>query len=281
MNKVLVLIFLSLFFVCNLHSQDIKEFRVTGIINENATLKPLEFSTITLSNNKTKEIFGGITDKNGNFDVRATPGIYTLKIEYISFADKIFTNFNLNKNVSIGTVLLSVNTETLDQIDISVKSKLTTFKLGKTVYNVEDDSSSKGASAIDILSNVPSVNLNSKNEPTIRGIEANVLINGRISSMTKIEALQNLQASSIKKIEVITMPSAKYGTGNVGGIINIILKKGLDNGLNGSFNLTGGYNNIYGGSTSINFRKNKLNLYTNTSYFHRDLLGETTIDVLF
>jgi outer membrane receptor for ferrienterochelin and colicins len=277
MNKVLVLIFSSMFFVHNLHSQENKECHITGVINESVTFNPLEFSTITLINNKTKEVFGGISDKNGNFDVLAIAGIYTLKIEYISFKDKVFSKFNLDKNISLGTILLSINTESLEQVDISGKPQLTTFKLGKTVYNVQDDASSKGATATDILSNVPSITLNSKNEPIIRGIEAIVLINGRRSSMTKIEALQNLQASSIKRIEVMTMPSAKYGTGAEGGIINVILKKGLDNGLNGSVNLTGGNNNIYGGSTSINFRKNKINLYSNTSYFHRELLGEVTI----
>lgn len=277
MNKVLILIFLLFSIAPLLHSQNDKEFHVTGIIHELETKNPLEFATVTLLNLKSKEIFGGITDKNGNFDVVAETGIYTLTIEYISLKDKVFYNFNLNSNISLGTVLLKINSESLEQIDISGKSQLTTLKLGKTVYNVDDDISSKGSNAIDILANVPSVNINSENQPTIRGIDARVLINGRLSSMAKIEALQSLQASSIKKIEVITMPSARYGVGNSGGIINIILKKGLDNGLNGSFTLTGGNNNIYGGSTSINYRKNKINLYTNTSYFHRELLGETTI----
>lgn len=278
MKKVLTSIFLMLFTVFQLFAQKNEKIHISGKIVNTANNRVLQYATISLTKVNSEDIEGTISDKNGKFDIYTQVGTYILKIEYLSFEDKIYTNFKLTKNIDLGVILLTEDSESLETVDVSGKSKLTTIKLGKVVYNVEKDISSEGSSAIDILANVPSVNINSENIPTIRGSSALILINGRMSSMTKLQALQNLQASSIKSIEVITTPSARYGTGVEGGIINIILKKGLDNGLNGSVTATGGYKNIFGGATSINYRKNKVNIYTNTSYFNRDLYGESTIE---
>ncbi len=212
MKRILLLIFLSIFITSNLYAQG-KEFHVSGIVIDSETNRPLEYATVTLSKNNSDEITGTITDKNGKFKIQSSSGIYTLKIKFFSFKDKIFPDFKLNSDRNLENILMVTDTESLNIVNISGKSKLTTIKLGKIVYNVEKDISSDGSSAIEILANVPSVTINSENVPTIRGSAATILINGRMSSMTKLEALQNLQASSIKNIEIITTPSARYGTG--------------------------------------------------------------------
>ena len=266
-----------LFTVFQLFAQNNEKIHVSGKIVNTANNKALQYATISLTKVNSEDIEGTISDKNGKFDIQTQAGTYTLKIEFLSFEDKIYANFKLTKDIDLGTILLTENPESLETVDVSGESKLTTLKLGKVVYNVEKDISSQTSTATEILENIPSVSV-INGRPTIRGTKATVLINGKISVLSKAKSISKLQASSIKKIEVITSPNSRYNANSSGGIINIILKKGLDNGLNASITSTTGIKGIAGAAASLNYRKDKINLYTNTSYFHREPISNTIIE---
>lgn len=278
MKKILLLIFLSTLCIPIISAQEASTFSFSGKITDAQTNKGLEYATVVLKKNKTNEFFGSITDKNGLFNVNISSGIYTVTFEFLSYESKILTNIKIDHDTNFGDVRLTYSTESLNEVEVNgTSNSKTSIELGKKTYNVEKDIIAQGGTATDVLENVPSVSV-TDGVPMIRGNAATVLINGRISGLTKNEALQNLQASGIKKIEVITNPSSRYSANMSGGIINIILKKGLDNGWNGSITASAGIEEIYGTGTTLNYRKDKINFYTNTSYFSRRPKSNTIIE---
>ena len=276
MKGRLLSIIALLFCIANVYSQD---FFISGKIVDGANNYPLQYATIVLSQNGTLDNIGGITDVKGNFKISVPKGNYKLTIEHLSYKSKIINATEVNSNKNIGTIDLWVDIEPLNEVALSVNKNKTTLKLNKKTYNVEKDIVSNGGTSIDVLANAPSVSISSEGIPLIRGNTATIMINGRMSSKSKIDALKNLPASSIQKIEVITTPSAKFSGDKSSGIINIVLKKGLDNGFNGSVTGTTslGENEIYGAATSLNYRTNKLNVYTNTNFYHRSPTAKTTV----
>lgn len=272
------LLFIITLFLCivNLHSQN---FIISGKIVDGANSNPLEYATIVFSQNDTIDHIGGITDARGNFKINVPKGTYTLSIEYLSYKSKTIDATEIAANVNIGIIELWVDIEALDEIALSANKNSVELRLDKKTYDVDKDVISSGGTATDVLSNVPSVTVTTEGIPIIRGSNARIMINGRISSRSKINALNNIPASSIQKVEVITTPSSRFSGDKSGGIINIVLKKGLDNGLNGSVTGTTslGENEIYGVAASLNYRQDKLNLYTNTNIYHRNPVSNTSI----
>lgn len=277
MKGHLFFILTLLFSILNVHSQD---FIVSGKIVDGANDIPLEYATIIFSQKDTIDTIGCLTDAKGNFKINVPKGNYILTIEYLSYKSKTIDAVEIAANKNIGTVKLKVAIEALKEVALNANKNPVELKLNKKTYNAEKDILSSGGTATDILANVPSVTVSSEGIPLIRGSNAIIMINGRISSRTKIDALKNIPANSIQKIEVITTPSSKYSGEKSSGIINIILKKGLDEGLNGSVTGTASLdkNEIYGVATSLNYRKNKLNLYTNTNFYHRNPVSNTSIE---
>ena len=124
--------------------------------------------------------------------------------------------------------------------------------------------------ATDVLNNIPSVSLDLDGNITLRGqSNVTVMINGRVSSLSKTEALKNLPANSIQKIEVLSNPGASYNA-SYSSIINIILKKGKDEGLNASVTGTIGEKDIYGGLLNLSYKTKHVNIFTNTSLYHNN-----------
>jgi len=277
MKGYLFLIFTLLFCILNVHSQN---FIVSGKIVDGANGIPLEYATIVFSQKDAIDNIGGLTDAKGNFKIEVPKGNYTLTIEYLSYKSKTINATKITSNKNIGTTELWVDIEALDEVALSANKNSVELKLSKKTYNVEKDIISSGGTATDVLTNVPSISVSPQGIPIIRGSNATILINGRISSRSKVNALVNIPASSIEKVEVITTPSSRFSGDKSGGIINIILKKGMDNGFNGSVTGTSslGKNEIYGVAASINYRQDKLNLYTNTNFYHRKPVANTSIE---
>jgi hypothetical protein len=152
------------------------------------------------------------------------------------------------------------------------------FKSNKIVFNVDKDVAANGGVATDILNNIPSVNVDPNGSITVQGHgSVQVMINGKISSLSKSDALKSLPAGSIEKIEVITNPGAKYDASAL-SIINIILKKGKDIGLNASLTATGGFKDYYGGLITLNNKSKNLNFFVNTSFNHNNPITEASYE---
>jgi len=157
---------------------------------------------------------------------------------------------------------------------ISAEKSTTEFKLDKRVFNVGKDLSSTGASALEVLNNVPSVDVNIEGEVSLRGSTGvQILINGKPSILSDdaSNALGTITADMIEKVEVITNPSAKYEAEGTAGIINIILKKNEKKGLNGSLSLNTGTPDNHSIGISLNQRTEKFNLFTQLGTGYREL----------
>ena len=246
---------------------------LSGKVIETNSKQPLEYATLVLTNTSTQQVVGGVTDANGNFSIDATSGTYAVKVEFIGFKSKSLGNHTLTENKNLGVISLSEDTETLDEVEIIAEKSTVEIRLDKKIYNVGKDMTVKGGNASDVLDNVPSVNVDAEGAVSLRGNEnVRILIDGKPSALvglTGTDALRNLPADAIEKVEVITSPSARYDAEGTAGILNIILRKGKITGFNGSVNLTVGNPDMFSFAPNLNYRTKKLNIFSNLAYSYR------------
>ncbi|MHB1148061.1 MAG: TonB-dependent receptor [Lutibacter sp.] len=254
-------------------------FTITGKIIDAVSKKPLEDATIIFKSIDSNLIkFGGITNQKGNFSIDVEKETYRVSIEFISYETKILNLSTINRNFNLGVIELELDTEILNEVEIIGGKKTVEFKTNKIVFNVDKDVASNGGVATDILNNIPSVSVDPNGGITVQGHgSVQVMINGKISSLSKTDALKSLPAGSIEKIEVIANPGAKYDASAL-SVINIILKKGKDIGLNASLTATGGYKDYYGGLITLNNKSKKLNFFVNTSFNHNNPITEASYE---
>ncbi|WKD86834.1 Vitamin B12 transporter BtuB [Polaribacter huanghezhanensis] len=280
--KKTILVLICLFSISALFAQRPSQaatYAVFGKVIDKDTKQPLEYATIVLKNLKSNKLSGGITDGKGEFYIKITGGTYNISIEFISFKTIRFNNRTIDKNINLGTVILSEDGEMLDEVNIIPEKSTVDIRLDKKIYNVGKDMTVKGGNVADVLDNVPSVSVDVEGNVSLRGNEnVRILIDGKPSSLVGLDgtsALRQLPADAIERVEVITSPSARYDAEGTAGILNIILRKGKVTGFNGSINPTIGDPTQYGISTNLNYRTKKFNLFTNTGYNYRNGPGKT------
>ena len=246
------------------------QISITGNIIDSNTKEPLEYATVVLNNLETKQLSGGITDEKGNFTIKIIPGAYDISFEFISFKTIKISKKIINSSLNFGTIKLSEDSDKLDEIVIIAEKSTVEIRLDKRIYNVGKDMTVKGGSASDVLDNVPSVDVDVEGNVSLRGNEnVRILIDGKPSALVGLsgsDALRQLPADAIERVEVVTSPSARYDAEGTAGILNIILRKGVATGLNGSLNTTIGNPTQYRIASNINFRTKKINFFTNLGY---------------
>lgn len=251
--------------------------KITGTVLDRDTGQPLEYATLVLQNVRNPEkVTGGITDVTGKFEVEATPGLYNIRVEYISYSTYELKEQQLRTSKDLGVIQLAIDVEQLEAVEVVGERTTVELRLDKKVYNVGSDMTVRGGSVTDVLDNVPSVTVDVEGNISLRGNESvRILINGKPSALSGLspDALQQLPAEAIEKVEVITNPSARYDAEGTAGILNIILKQSKTAGLNGSVNLFAGNPDVFGGAISLNLRRDKFNIFTNTSYRYRNAPG--------
>ncbi len=246
-------------------------YTISGKIVDENTQKPLEDATIVFKNIKSDSIrFGGISDEVGNFSFQVSKGVYDVSVEYFSYVSKKLSISAITRDFNVGIIELEIDINYLNEVKVIAEKKAVKIKPNKLEYNVEKDISTPGKYAADILNNIPSVSVDPEGNISLLGqVSVTIMINGKISLLSTYNALKSLPAGSIEKIEIITNPGAKYKASGI-GIINIILKKGTNDGLNASVTNSIGYKDYYGGLLTLNHKSNKINFYTNSTYFHRN-----------
>ncbi|MDQ8012678.1 MAG: outer membrane beta-barrel family protein [Flavobacterium nitrogenifigens] len=250
--------------------------KVTGKVFEKVSKQPLEYATISLTKpNDTKVVAGGITNPKGEFEVAVAPGTYDIKVEFISFKSTEIKQKSIQDDTNLGVVNLSEDAAQLNEVVVRAEKSTVEIKLDKKVYNVGQDMIVKGGSVSDVLDNVPSVSVDTEGNVSLRGSDnIRILIDGRPSQAINIaEALRQLPADAIDKVEVITNPSARYDAEGGSGIINIVLKKGKNQGFNGTFIASTGLPETYGLSGNLNYKTEKLNYFTTAGYNYRTTEG--------
>jgi outer membrane receptor protein involved in Fe transport len=262
---------------------EMKKIRISGLILEKGTNIPLEYATVVLQDvNKPEVVTGGVTDIDGKFSFEINSGIYNVRYEFISFKTISIKNKSLKTDTNLGTIFLEEDVAQLKDVVVVAEKSTVEIKLDKRVYNVGKDMMVKGGTVSDVLDNVPSVTVDPDGTIALRGNEnVRILIDGKPSGLAGIniaDALKLLPADAVEKVEVITNPSARYDAEGSGGIINIVLRKGKAQGVNGSFVVSAGDPESYGVSSNLNYRSDNFNLFSNFGYNYRNSPGNSLND---
>jgi outer membrane receptor for ferrienterochelin and colicin len=274
MRLTLVFLFLSV----TLFSYSQSSVTISGKIIDKSSGEPLEFATVAFIKSGTTEIVtGGITDFDGFYAISVPAGTYDIRYEYISYETQVIQNQNITENRNMPPVIMDLDLESLDEVVIRAEVTEMSIRLDRKIYNIGKDLTARGATIGDALTNIPSVDVDIEGAVSLRGNQnVTILINGRPSAMAGLgdtDALNQLPAEAIERIEVITSPSARYDAEGTAGIINIILKQDSILGFNGSVSANIGYPTTGGITANINYRARKFNIFTNTGYSYREFLG--------
>ncbi|MGJ8744820.1 TonB-dependent receptor domain-containing protein [Polaribacter sp.] len=272
-NTLFILFFLLT--IGNLKAQNSSTI-ITGLLVEDSTSQPIPYATVVIHDKNTKKIIAGTTsDESGKFSISTSKTNFYLEISFMGFKTKTITVFNsTNGKANLGKILMVADNEALDEVVVTGEVSKTVFKLDKRVFNVGADISSSGASALEVLNNVPSVNVNIEGEISLRGSSGvQILINGKPSVLAdeSSNALGTITADMIESIEVITNPSAKYEASGTAGILNIILKKEEKRGWNGSVSVNTGIPDNHSIGLSLNRRTESFNLFAQLGAGYRSL----------
>lgn len=295
------------------------EGKITGKVVDKQSGEPISYAQVSIHKVKDSALVnGGVTNDNGNFTISKIPnGTYLVRIAFMGYQTYYHpTSITLSEtanNINLGKIKLKPSTEMLDAVEVTSERTMVEYKLDKRVINVDKNIVTGGGSATDVLENVPSVALDSDGNVTLRGSSnVKVLINGRPYELLGSDLatlLEQIPATTVENVEVITNPSAKYDPEGMSGIINLKLK---DNnvgalGWNGIVNLNAGTPLWFGipdnmpqfipttmGSINLNYGTEKFTFTlsadaglrsrgnTSTSYFRRYNNGiQTSEDSLF
>ncbi|KAF9658091.1 TonB-dependent receptor [Tenacibaculum mesophilum] len=246
---------------------------VSGKVVDQTTKQPLPYVNIIIKDIAKKIITGGITDDNGLFSIKNIPeGNSIVEVQFIGYRtfSKPISVSRKSSNVNLGTIPLEEDSTTLDEVEIRAETSSVTQKVDRKVINVGKDLTSAGATASDLLNNVQSVSVDSQSgNISLRGNEnVRVLVDGKPTNIPASELLKQIPSSSIKSVELITNPSAKYNPEGMSGIINIILNKNANMGFNGSINtgVEAGHYVRYNASTNMNYKTGKVNFFGNYGF---------------
>ncbi|MCR9263221.1 MAG: TonB-dependent receptor family protein [Flavobacteriaceae bacterium] len=277
MHKIIIPLFLFALFAVNIQAQN--SITISGKVVDQDSGQPLEYATFVLQNaNSPDQVTGGITDLDGKFEVEASPGQYNIRVEYISYKTYARTNQTYNASTNLGSIILAPDVAQLQEVEVVGEKTTVEVRLDKKVYNIGKDITTSGGNVSDALGNIPSVSVDVEGAISLRGNEnVRILINGKPSALAgfgSTDALRQLPADAIEKVEVITSPSARYDAEGTAGILNIILKKEKTLGINGSVNTTVGIPFNARATTNFNIRTEKFNIFNTLGYFHRESPGE-------
>ncbi len=282
-NNTFFLFLFSISFIFSQQQEKNKnEIIIQGTVIDGNTKQPLEYATVILKNKETSLLSGGLTDFNGNFKIATPQATYEVSVKYISFKSKIFPVEEININKKFGIIALYENTNSLNEIVIVAEKTTVDIRLDKKIFNIGKDLSIRGGNASDVLGNVPSVQVDVEGNVSLRGNEnVTILIDGRPSAlvgMNGADALRQIPAEAIEKVEVITSPSARYDAEGTAGILNIILRKNKLVGFNGSLQLDLGIPERVGTAFNANWRTEKWNFFTNTGFRYNATPGNAFSD---
>lgn len=280
--KLLLLLLLLFPLLAMAQSNPERQFWVRGTLVDEQN-NPVPFVAVALFEGPEAAFAtGASSDEAGKFEIRTKPGQYILKTSYLAFLESVIPAVKVvGQDVQVGTLILKADTKILQEVEVRGEKSQMELMLDKKVFNVGKDLANAGGTAVDILSNVPSVAVDVEGNVSLRGSgNVRILVDGKPSGLVSFKGgsgLQQLQGSMIDRIEVITNPSARYEAEGMGGIINIVLKKERKEGFNGSFDLITGYPSNFGAAANVNYRRKNLNFFVNYTASYRNSPGRATL----
>ena len=260
--------------------------KVQGMVADSSTGIPLEYASISIIDFHSNDVItGGLTKKDGSFSIEEIPlGNYYVLIEFMGYKKKEIDGIILGlgndtkPQAFLGEIVLQISTVNLDVVEVIGEENQFIQTIDKQIFNVGKNLSASGGNGADVLRKVPTVDVDIDGQVSIAG-DANVtvLIDGKRSGLTgsaRRGLVENIAASMIDKVEVITNPSAKYDPDGVGGIINIKLKRGSFDGFNGSISGMAGEFDKKNVNANINYRTSKYNIFGSSNLRSGSRIGE-------
>lgn len=248
----------------------LRDGSISGRILDAVLKQPLPYVNIIVKTTSNEIITGGITKEDGTFEIKKLPqGKIIVSVQYIGYKtiSKTVDIGNNTYDINFGDIMLSEDVSSLDEVTVVADVTTIQQKVDRKVINVGKDLTTTGPTASDIMNNIPSVNVDQQTgNISLRGNEnVRVMVDGKLSNVPVAQLLKQIPSSSIKQIELITNPSAKYNPEGMSGIINIILHKNTNIGFNGNINvgLTKEIYAKFNGSIDMNYRNGKFNLFGN------------------
>ena len=275
---ICVLLAAGSFLYANVDENAKPKYMVSGTVIDKRAEAPLEYATIALLSLPDSSIVNGIiTDTKGKFNVKADqPGDYILKVKFIGY-ESFYANVSLTRDnplAEMGIIQLQTSSLDIDEVTIEANESYMEYKIDRKVVHVSEQYTALSGSAVDLLKNVPSIDVDIEDNVSIRGnSNFTVLIDGRPSVLEGSEALQQIPAGMIKDIEIITNPSAKFDPEGTGGIINIITEKRTITGLSGLLHADVGLDDKYGADFLLNYRTEKFNYFVGADFNTRNYPG--------
>jgi len=265
---------------------NLKNFKgiIQGIVYDDEAKAPIEYANIILYRKRdSTQVTGTITDKDGYFKLENVPaGRYFLDVDFIGYSKKRIDPVIVSPRspeVMVGEIFLEPVTLQSDAVEVEAERVPITYQIDKKVINVSEQATAQSGSAVDVLQNVPSVDVDIDGNVKLRGSgNFQVLIDNRPTILEASEILQQIPATSIENIEIITNPSAKYDPDGVSGIINIVLKKNKLKGLSGMVNSSAGTFGRYGGDLLLSYRGKGYVLNVASNFNRRNFPGEQKLE---
>jgi len=245
---------------------------------------PLEYANAILYESAGKtQITGAMTDSSGVFLLfQVRPGNYILEVSFMGYYPKEIKDIVVSDDqglVRAGIIQLERAVLMMDGVDVTSEKPAVEYKIDKKVINVSKDFTTISGTAVDVLQSAPSVTVDVEGNVSLRGsTNFTLLIDGRPTVLEPDDALQQIPASNIDQIEIITNPSAKYDPSGIAGIINIIMKKQRAQGTNGIANLNIGLDDKYGVDFLVNHRTEKFNFFAGANYNDQAFPGTVVLD---
>ncbi len=213
---------------------------VSGIVQDSISSNPVEFANIALMDAITnKPVNGTMADDKGKFEItKISEGNYYIVVSFLGYEATTIRNIKIDDkkdDINLGTIKLQMKVEVMKEVVVEGQKNLIEEKVDRTIYNAENDQTTRGGDATDVLKRVPMLSVDLDGNVSMRGSSnIQVLINNKPSTIiasSVADALKQIPADQIKTVEVITSPSAKYDAEGSGGIINIVTKKNTLEGL--------------------------------------------------
>ncbi|WP_169630238.1 TonB-dependent receptor domain-containing protein [Flavobacterium humi] len=251
-------------------------------INEKS--EPMPYANITILDANRKFLVAGMTEENGGFEIAVPTEKLIVEISYsgyITFSKETVLN-DSNKKMNLGSLKLQLDVNFLNEVVVVGQKSTLSFKRDKKVFSVGKDILAQSNSALDILENIPSVTVDAGGQVSLRGnSNVTILINGRQTGLTLNNALDQIPALSIERVEIITNPSASYQATGSAGILNIILKKNKKDGINGQLTLRYGVPIDSRIGSSVNYKTDKLNFFATVGQRYTDYIGKYSSNQLY
>ena len=265
-------IFLFTLLFCALANMALAQngYHVQGKVVDSLTHEHIELVSVQLKDPQDSAVLDiQLSDSSGDFQFnKVKAGPYHLVISFIGYQAKTLS-ITVNKDIDLGKVLLPSSAKALSEATVAAEKQIITRTSEKTVFNVAQSPTHQSGTAEDALRNMPGVSIDRNGNISIVGKQGvKVLVDGKPSVLAEANLaafLKSIPANTIESIELITNPSARYDANGNAGIINIKLKKGKRDGLNGSNSLSYGFQDRYAGNAVINYRKDKVNLFATYS----------------